>query len=103
MGYIVVPKEPTTNKDELVAFVANIFVEDVSSTEGYEGIKFLKSLNNAMLLQLHDGAIKEYDYLVSNFIKKSIKLCYGGSRFFGLSSVERNNYITDLRKAIQRY
>nr|WP_106780789.1 hypothetical protein [Lysinibacillus timonensis] len=101
--YFVVPKEPTRNKEELIRFVAVLFAEDVLHVDGREGLRLLQSYNNSTLRQLHDLALKEYDYIVSNFIKKSIKLCYGGSRLFGVSSIEMNNYITDLRIAIKNY
>jgi len=98
---MLVSKDPTSDKDLLVSFVAHLMIEDAERVEG--GLDILKNLNNSQMQSLHDITLEEMEYPVVSFINKSLKLCYGGSRVIGLSSTERNSFITDLRKYISNY
>lgn len=100
MGYTPVPKQPTSDKQRLVNICASYFIGQALEEPYETGISFLRSFNNAQLQGLVNLTIEEDDYAISNFIKKSLKLSYGGSRFIGVSSLEMNNFLTDLRNAI---
>jgi hypothetical protein len=102
LGNILVPQEPTFDKQELVSFVTYLLVNEMMTGFGKKGVEKLKTLNNSQLRELHDIAVQEYEHLISSYIKKSLKLSYGGSRFIGLSSIEMNNYLTDLRMEMQK-
>lgn len=103
MTNILVPKNRTSNKQELASYMAYLFTNEMLAVGGKEGIANLKSLNNSQLRQLHDIAVREYEFLIVNYIKKSLRLCYGGTRLFGLTSIEMNNYLTDVRLEIQKF
>ena len=100
MDYTIVPTHPTSDKQRLIAFCANYFIIQALAESDERGISLLQSCNNAQLHGLVKLTIEEDDYAISNFIKKSLKLSYGGTRFFGVSSLEMNTFLTDLRNAI---
>src|SRR5690554_4882930 len=102
MAYIPIPINPTNDKNILASFCAHLIIMDMEASFGYNGLKELKSFNNNELRQVYDILINEFEYDITNHIKKSLKLSYGSNRLFGLSSIEMNNFITDVRKEIHR-
>lgn len=95
MGYVFVPADATSDKNKLCCFVAGLMIDNC------EDLGLLKSLHNDKIQKFYEIGLKDADHMVASFIKKSLKLSYGGSRFFGISSIERNEFIIDLRKVIQ--
>lgn len=105
MTYIVVPVEATSNKVELVNYVSSfLYMEATAAIGEKEATQQFKAHNLENIRDLHGLLVSgEYDYAITKYIKKSLKLSYGGSRLFGLSTFEMNEYLTDVKNALKKY
>lgn len=104
MTYITVPAEPTSNKQELSTYVASFLYNEAVAILGYpEGSEAVKTYNLDKIRELHNILVSgEYEYVITRYIKKSLKLSYGESRLFGLSTAEMYKYLSDVKGALQK-
>lgn len=105
--YYSVPNVPEKDKKAIIRFLVSIVVDDFrhsfDNSEYRVYMDKIKNINNADMERLYNSWLSALDYEISTFIKKSVKESYGGSRIFGLSTEEKNEFITDLRKAFKVY
>lgn len=102
--YITVPVEPTSDKQEFSLYIASfLYNESIAALGPGKGRENVKSFNINKIRELHNILVSgEYEYIITRYIKKSLKLSYGGGRLFGLSTIKMNEYLTDVRDILQR-
>ena len=96
---VIFPSQPTTDKQLLLNIVAASWYNEALEVNP-EMWNVICNFNNHQLRELFDDSMRD-DFRYTSFVKKSIKLCYGGG-FFGPSTEAMNAFITDLRHTMQR-
>lgn len=100
MNQYIIDIEPSNNKNCILGLITQIVWNDFNLPNDLDNLLFIKNCNLYQLEFFYENWIKELssrNYKVHKFIKKSIKLSYGGNRLIGLSSIEKNRFLTDLR------
>lgn len=100
MNQYIIDDEPTRDKNVVLGIITQIVWDDFNLPNDLDNVRFVKSCNLYALEDFYENWIKEMagrNYDMHKFIKKSVKLAYGGSRLIGMSSIEKNKFLTDLR------
>lgn len=108
--YGFVPGEIITNRNQIAAFIANIIESNFKSSLDCGEISYDEyiKLGEIMLSYTDDELYNFYEEFISglvsraliSFIRKSVKASYGGG-LFGLSSAQKKDFTSDLRKALR--
>ncbi|MGL5717343.1 MAG: hypothetical protein ACRCXT_13340 [Paraclostridium sp.] len=102
-NFYVIDEKPTSNKDVVIGLITQVMWDYFNLDEDLDNISFVKTCNLYSLDKVYEDWMKNIasmDYDLYKFVKKSVKLSYGGSKLFGLSTTEKNMFLNDLKSCL---